>query len=153
MEWRTRLWTTVVVLGILAGLAVSALAPVGGATGARAAARPGDELAACGMSGVDFVGQSEVLNKTEFGGFAVSELSGITYDRKHDSYYAVADRAGAVATHVFTLKVALGGDGTVAPSVEDVIVLNDPNGVPFDGFSFDGEGIALVKGRRPVRRV
>ena len=146
MDWRVRFWTTVTVLGVVAAVAVSALAPVGGATGARAAARPGDELAACGMSGVDFVGQSEVLNKTEFGGFAVSELSGIAYARKRDSYYAIADRAGAVATHVFTLKVSLGGDGTVAPSVEDVIVLNDAAGVPFNGFNFDGEGIALVKG-------
>ena len=99
-------------------------------------------IGACGGSNVRLLGFSDNLNKSSFGGFAVSELSGITYDHASGSYYAIADRAGAVPSHVFRLSMPL-GQGMSSPSVEDVTVLHRPDGTPHTGANFDGEGIDL----------
>jgi hypothetical protein len=99
----------------------------------------------CGSTAVQFLGFSDALNKSTFGGFAVAELSAITYDRETSNYHAVADRAGPVATHVFTLDIPVGG-ALGGPSISSVTVLNAPSGVPFNGLSFDGEGIDLGRG-------
>jgi hypothetical protein len=94
---------------------------------------------------VQFIGQSEVLDKTSFGGFDVRELSGLTHD-KRARYYANADRVGGTdVSRFFTLDVPITKDSLGIPSVVDVTVLNKPDGTPSTGADFDGEGIAISK--------
>jgi hypothetical protein len=132
---------------VLAGAALLlSVATAAGATrGAHPAlaGAPGSELEQCGASGVQFAGFSDALNKTSFGGFAVSELSGLAYDRASNTYRAVADRAGAVPTHVFSVTIPAANLAAGVPAVQGVTVLNAAPGVPFTGFTFDGEGIAM----------
>src|SRR5688500_37470 len=65
---------------------------------------PGSDLLICSPH-TEFLGYSDALNKVAFGEFSVSELSGLTYDRQRGVYYAVADRAGAISTHFFTIDI------------------------------------------------
>ena len=95
---------------------------------------------------VHFLGFSEALNKTTFGGFDVAELSGLTYDPQADVYHAVADRAGPIQAHVFTLSLPVTDGALGDPSILDVAVLNDAAGAPLTGANFDGEGAALAPG-------
>lgn len=95
---------------------------------------------------VQFLGFSDALNKSKFGGFDVTELSGLTYDDRRGVYYAVADRAGATPTHVFTLDISVGSEAVGPLRVLGATVLNTDPGTPFTGFTFDGEGIALTRG-------
>lgn len=98
----------------------------------------------CGDSGVRLVGFSDALNKTSFGHFAVSELSGIAYDSLSGSYIVVADRAGSVRSHTFHLSLTLEGE-TVEPEVIGTTVLTAPDGSPYTGFTLDPEGIVHRK--------
>ncbi len=115
------------------------------------AGEPGAGLPTCGDTEVEFLGFSDALNKTAFGGFDVAELSGITYDPERNVYYAVADRAGAVQSHFFTLQVPVGSETFPLPSPEnpavlDVTVLKDAGGTPYQGFGLDPEGVAITEG-------
>jgi len=105
---------------------------------------PGSGLPTC-APGVEFLGFSDALNKTAFGGFDVVELSGLTYDRRLGTYYAVADRAGPVESHVFTLDIPVAAESVGVPSIMGVTVLKDAVGTPFNGSTFDGEGIVLTR--------
>ncbi len=129
----------------LAAVAVAVLValPLFAASPASAGSHVG-ALPTC-APGVDFLGYSEALNKTAFGGFNVTELSGITYDPRKQVYYAVSDRSGATQSHVFTVKVPVSGGALGTPSINDVLVLNDPSGTPYNGFNFDGEGIVMTR--------
>jgi hypothetical protein len=103
-------------------------------------------LQAC-APGVQLLGFSDALDKTTFGGFDVAELSGIAFDTATNQYYAVADRAGPVHGHAFTLNIPFAGETLGTPTVTGVRVLLDAEGRPFDGTNFDGEGIAVSGGR------
>jgi len=122
----------------IAGLAV--LAPA-----AARAGRPGSNLETC-CPGVQFLGFSDALNKTNFSPFRVEELSGLTYDHKRGVYYAVADRAGSVQSHFSTLDIPIRAAALGVPRLLDVSVLKNGAGSPFDGSTFDGEGMALTRG-------
>jgi hypothetical protein len=93
--------------------------------------------------GVELLGYSDALNKTTFGAFDVAELSGITFDPSANVYYAVADRAGSIQSHVFTLDIPVTGGSLGVPSIQGVQILLDANGTPYDGTNFDGEGITF----------
>jgi len=110
------------------------------------AEQPGDSLALCTLE-VQFIGFSDVLNKTNFGEFGVNELSAITYDQHRGVYYSIADRAGAIQTHFFTLDIPVGSDALGVPTVLDAGVLNNDVGVAYNGFTFDGEGIAITRNK------
>jgi hypothetical protein len=125
------------------GVWPSPAAPIG-------ASNSGPALSTCGNAGVEFIGYSDALNKSAFGGFDVAELSGIAYDRHSGVYRAVADRAGSVSSHVFTLEVPLESNRLGTPRVTDVTVLNTDAGTPFTGANLDGEGIALLPDRRMI---
>lgn len=105
-------------------------------------ARPGP----AGSSGqcatdVYFLGFSDALDKTTFAGFNVAELSGLAYDESDGGYYAVADRAGPVQTHVFSLDIPFAASGPGTPAVTSATILSDPDGTAYTGLSFDAEGI------------
>jgi hypothetical protein len=108
----------------------------------RPVARAAD-LKVCGTSDVQFLGYSDVLNKASFGGFPLTELSGIAYEPERGVYYVVADRLGTTPAHVFTLTVPISNDAMGVPLVTDVARLADKDGAWFTGINLDGEGIAL----------
>jgi hypothetical protein len=125
-------------------LALVATAPWSTALEVRADSQHG-ALQACGPD-VQLLGFSDAIDKTTFGEFDVAELSGITFDAATNQYYAVADRAGPVLGHVFTLTVPFVSEGLGTPNVTGARILLDADGRPFDGTNFDGEGIALRRG-------
>jgi hypothetical protein len=114
-----------------------------GPTAARAD-RPGSGLETAG-TGVQFLGFSDALNKTTFGGFGVIELSGLIYDARSDVYHAVADRAGSTASHFFTLEIPIGAESLGVPRVLGATVLKDAAGLPFNGLTLDAEAVALTR--------
>jgi hypothetical protein len=105
--------------------------------------RPGGSLEEC-TPGVEFVGFSDALNKTAFGGFDVNELSAITYDPARRVYYSVADRGGPIESHFFTIHIPVTAGTLGIPRVQDVKVLKEADGNSFDGSTFDGEGIVVT---------
>jgi hypothetical protein len=125
-------------------LALIATPPWSTAPEARADS-PSSALQAC-APGVQLLGFSDALDKTTFGEFDVAELSGTAFDPATNQYYAVADRAGPVHSHVFTLNIPFVGETLGIPTVTGVRVLLDAEGRPFDGTNFDGEGIAVRGG-------
>jgi hypothetical protein len=137
-----RRFTRVVATAIAAALVAL---PLGLAVPAVRADQHGESPSLCAPD-VHFLGFSEALNKTTFGGYDVVELSGLAYDPQRDVYYAVADRAGPVQTHVFTLSLPLAGGVLGVPTILEVMVLHDANGAPLTGAGFDGEGVALAPG-------
>jgi hypothetical protein len=130
----------VVPLAVLA--TVVTLAPIAAMPVARAALAAGG-LPTC-APGVEFLGFSDALDKTSFGGFEVAELSALTYDPRRNVYYAVGDRAGSVQTHFFTIELPLSAEAIGAPRVRAVTVLRDADGAPYTGVNFDGEGAAFT---------
>ena len=133
-------------LVVSAGAALAfVLAAAGPVLGPDEAEAKRQAYSACGSSQARLVGFSDALNKTSFGGFSVTELSGLAYDSNNDAFYAVADRAGAVQSHVFEIDIPAASIQTSMPSVIGVTVLEDATGTPFNGFNLDGEGIVFSK--------
>ena len=104
---------------------------------------PGDQFPACGEGEVRFVGFSDALNKTSFGGFAVSELSGLSYDPQSGQFVAVADRAGSVQSHTFGISIPVESLATEQPAVTAATVLNTTSGAPYTGANLDAEGVVV----------
>ena len=140
-------WVRSITTGIaLATLAVAVALPISTfrAHGLHAVNATSDIGVPC-ADGVQFLGFSDALNKTAFGGFAVAELSGLAYDRTTGDYMAVADRAGAVATHMFDLTIPLEGGVLGTPAITGVTVLTGPGGGVLNGSNFDAEGVVVSK--------
>lgn len=103
---------------------------------------------------LDFLGEYR-LPKMEFAGTPVGGLSGITYDRQRDRFYAISDdRSNLAPARFYTLKLVVGNsdsstDGSDDPigiqnvEIEKVTTLYDQNGEPFAAGTIDLEGIAL----------
>ena len=90
------------------------------------------------------------LPKTKFKETPVGGLSGLTYDRQNDLFYAVSDdRSDRAPARFYTLKLEL--DQTTAGksakiktiTVKDVTTLTKEDGKPYDKGTIDPEGIAL----------
>ncbi|WP_239125304.1 esterase-like activity of phytase family protein [Leptolyngbya sp. CCY15150] len=97
---------------------------------------------------VDILGHYQlpatVVDDTPVGG-----LSGITYDRQRDRFYAISDDRSILApARFYTLKMAIGTDGEGTPTldqvtVENVTLLHNREGELFAANTIDPEGIAL----------
>ena len=100
---------------------------------------------------LDFLGAYD-LPKLTVEGTPVGGLSGITYDRQRDRFYAISDdRSEHAPARFYTLKAKVkSADG--APKlekveVEKVTILKGEDGQPFAKGTIDLEGIALTPGR------
>jgi hypothetical protein len=133
---------------LAASLAVLAGGIYLSAAGMAVTAKPASASAAgtCGSHGVQFLGFSDALNKQSFGEFSIAELSAIAYDRMSGTYVAIADRAGATPTHIFALGIPLTSEAMGPPVLTTATIVKRTDGTPYNGFSFDGEGIALSAG-------
>lgn len=136
---RRRRATATVVAMVFATTTVSgALAP------AAMAAGRGDNAGGC-ECGVRFLGFSDALNKTTYGGTDVGGLSDLTYDKKRDAYYAVVDNQGATPARFYTLDITVDRDTLSDPSITEVTYLRGTSGEPFAGEKTDNEGLAVTR--------
>lgn len=113
---------------------------------------------------LDFLGAYQ-FPKTDFQETRVGGLSGLTYDRQRNRFYAISDdRSNFAPARFYTLKLELNPvdatvDATVDPAaalaaapnsasiqnvtIEQVTILKGENGEPFAASTVDPEGIAL----------
>lgn len=97
---------------------------------------------------LEFLGEYQ-LPKMMFEDTPVGGLSGLTYDRQRDRFYALSDDRSALApARFYTLKLSLGRTDTgeidlEKVDVEDVTAIADENGKSYPKGSLDPEGIAL----------
>lgn len=97
---------------------------------------------------LDFLDQFK-LPKTQFQETPVGGLSGITYDRQRDLFYAISDdRSEFAPARFYTLKLTLNSTDPQAPkiqtvSVEKVTPITTEDGKPYPKGEVDPEGIAL----------
>lgn len=92
---------------------------------------------------IEFLG-SYTLTDKEFKGTTIGGLSGMTYDRKQNLYYAVSDdRSDLNPARFYTLKLQIDQNALKSVEVQNVTTLTDETGQPFAKGTIDPEGIAL----------
>jgi hypothetical protein len=96
--------------------------------------------------------QAELINSVtlpqqELDGTPIGGLSGLTYDRTTQSFYAISDdRSNKAPARAYRFHVETQNeDGAIAQiSFDQVITLKDSNGEPFAPGTLDPEGIAFT---------
>lgn len=89
------------------------------------------------------------LPMTDFQGTLVGGLSGLTYDRQRNLFYAVSDdRSDFAPARFYRLKLNLDSTNPQTPKIQSVTVegvtsMLDENGQPYPKGEVDPEGIAL----------
>lgn len=97
---------------------------------------------------LEFLGEYQ-LPKQEFQGTQVGGLSGITYDRQRNRFYAISDdRSEFAPARFYTLALPLDQTDPRSPKiqavrVEGVTPITDEKGQPYPKSTVDPEGIAL----------
>jgi hypothetical protein len=86
----------------------------------------------------DLIRFSDALDKTTFGGTAVGGLSALTL-RGHDRGRALVDNQGSTDARVYDLELGR------TPGVRGVTTLRRPDGTPYTGADFDGEGLVQLR--------
>jgi hypothetical protein len=81
-------------------------------------------------------------------GVELMGLSGITYDKEKDLFYAISDGKEHPAGKVFSLRLSLDKNGLHAATLLSSTPLLQPDGQPFP--SLDAEGIAFDPARRAL---
>jgi hypothetical protein len=92
-----------------------------------------------------FRGQAIVPTGTTFDQTIVGGLSSITYDRRHDVYYAVSDDQANARFYTVAID-----EREPAVRFKDVTTLLAPNGQAYPAGSLDPEGLALTKDRELI---
>jgi hypothetical protein len=121
----------VVAAAVLSGLALVE-AP------ARADHDPPRSLGSCSPT-VELLGFSDALDKTTFAGTDVGGLSGLA-PLGHDRYRALVDNQATTPARAYELKLRRG-----EPRVTDLVTLSRPDGTPYTGADFDGEGLVTLR--------
>lgn len=96
------------------------------------------------LNSIDFLGEVQLPTGLTFADTEVGGLSGLTYDRDRDLYYALSDDRSENA-RFYTAQIDL-SDGTLDDgdvSFQAVTTLLDKSGQPFISGRLDPEGIAL----------
>jgi hypothetical protein len=95
------------------------------------------DLGACSPD-ASLLGFSDALNKTTFDGTSVGGLSALSLTGHGAN--ALVDNQGATQARYYELALKNG-----VPTVTGVTRLTQPDGTPFTGQSFDGEGLVALK--------
>lgn len=93
---------------------------------------------------LEFLGDYQLPVQTEEG-LKVGGLSGLTYDRQRDQFYAISDDRQYPRFYTLKLKIAPSGQrpALTAVAVEQATLLRDGQGHPYAADQLDPEGIAL----------
>ncbi len=84
------------------------------------------------------------LPKQDFQGTPVGGLSGITYDRQQDIFYAISDdRSNLAPARFYNLKISVNDQQLTQVAVEKVTFLKDAANHNYAANAIDPEGIAL----------
>lgn len=89
---------------------------------------------------LEFVGEAQ-LPKMEYEGTRVGGLSGITYDRDRNIFYAISDDRNNARFYTLNLTFSAGESPHI--EVKNVTFLKDKTGNPYPKGAIDPEGIAL----------
>jgi len=92
-----------------------------------------------------FLGFSDALDKTTFDGQPVAGLSALNVTGRN-SALALVDNVATTPARVFDLKIS--SKPTV--SVDGMTILRRPDGTPYTGADFDGEGLVVERGERTI---
>ncbi|TCO18502.1 hypothetical protein EV652_11546 [Kribbella steppae] len=92
-----------------------------------------------------FLGFSDALDKTTFDGQPVAGLSALNVTGRN-SAVALVDNVATTPARVFNLKIS--SKPTV--SVDGMTILRRPDGTPYTGADFDGEGLVVERGERTI---
>ncbi|MEV0797284.1 esterase-like activity of phytase family protein [Kribbella sp. NPDC050281] len=113
-----------------------------------ASATPGKPPSGGGSCSPDaqFLGFSDALDKTTFDGQPVAGLSALNVTGPH-SATALVDNVGTTPARVFQLKT---NSKPTAVSVDGMTILRRPDGTPYTGADFDGEGLVVERGDRTI---
>src|SRR5215468_6731479 len=123
MRWQKPLAAVVVLTAMTTALTASATPPHGGG-------------GACSPDAT-FLGFSDALDKTTFDGQPVAGLSALNVTGRH-SAVALVDNVGTTPARVFDLKI---NNQPTSVSVDGMTILRRPDGTPYNGGDFDGEGL------------
>ena len=98
---------------------------------------------------IEYVGEYKLPQKSVFKNTPVGGLSGLTYDRQKDLYYAVSDdRSDNAPARFYTLKLNLDTTNTDLQfdniDITDVTILKDINNKEYQPGTIDAEAIALT---------
>ncbi|MGW6277226.1 esterase-like activity of phytase family protein [Kribbella sp. NPDC055071] len=106
---------------------------------------PGGGQNACSPK-AQFLGFSDALDKTTFDGQPVAGLSAISVTGPH-SALALVDNVGTTPARVFDLNV---NSKPTSAKVDGMTILRRPDGTPYTGGDFDGEGLVVERGDRTI---
>jgi hypothetical protein len=134
MRWQTTLAATVALTALTGSLTASA-APFAGDASRSASCSPDAR----------FLGFSDSLDKTTFGGQPVAGLSALNVTGPGRAT-ALVDNVGTTPARVFQLRIT--SKPTV--SVDGLTILRRPDGTPYTGADFDGEGLVVERGDRTI---
>ncbi|WBQ07439.1 esterase-like activity of phytase family protein [Kribbella sp. CA-293567] len=133
MRWKTPLAATLALAALTTPLTAAAhRPPVAGACSADA----------------HFLGFSDSLDKTTYDGQLVAGLSALQVTRPGHAI-ALVDNVQSSPARVYDLKLgAKRGKPQVA--VDGMTILRRPDGTPYNGQDFDGEGLVVERGERTI---
>ncbi|MBC6468309.1 esterase-like activity of phytase family protein [Actinomadura alba] len=106
----------------------------------------GDDGARC-APGASLLGFTDGLDKTTFDDTAVAGLSALSLTGPSRGLTLV-DNVGTTPARIYDLSLKAGRDLTA--TVRGVTTLRRPNGAPYTGADFDGEGLVAERGGRTV---
>ncbi|WP_432939369.1 esterase-like activity of phytase family protein [Kribbella sp. CA-253562] len=113
---------------------------------AVASSRPGDGGGSASCSpDARFLGFTDSLDKTTYDGQKVSGLSALNVTRPGHAV-ALVDNVQTSPARIFDLRI--GSKPTVA--VDGMTILRRPDGTPYTGADFDGEGLVVERGARTI---
>jgi len=93
-----------------------------------------------------FLGFSDALDKTTFDGQPVAGLSALSLTGPH-SAVALVDNVATTPARVFDLTV---NSKPTSVRVDGMTILKRPDGTPYNGGDFDGEGLVVERGNRTI---
>jgi hypothetical protein len=96
---------------------------------------------------IAYLGEYKLPKDTKFDNVAVGGLSGLTFDRQRNLFYAVSDdRSSKGPARFYTLKVVTAAAGSQLQKVEIVgaTVLKNASGQPYAAGTIDPEAIAIT---------
>jgi hypothetical protein len=141
MRWQAPLAAAAVLAALTTPLTAGAGTP---------AAQAGSPVGQGGRCSPDawFRGFTDSLDKTTYAGQPVAGLSALNVTRPGHAL-ALVDNVGTTPARVFGLEV---GDehGRPQVGVESMTILKRPDGTPFTGADFDGEGLVAERGGRTI---
>ncbi|TCC21835.1 esterase-like activity of phytase family protein [Kribbella speibonae] len=92
------------------------------------------------------LGFSDALDKTTYDGQPVAGLSALNVTGPH-SAVALVDNVATTPARVFGLKV---NSKPTSVQVDGMTILRRPDGTPYTGGDFDGEGLVVERGNRTI---